>query len=319
MLDRTHKLREYDIFRQVYLSGSVSEAAKQLGLAQPAVSQSLLNLELSLGCKLFKRDSQSLHPTPQAFALIEKLKPLFEGLDRITSLENDREDKQTALRVLTDPEASEAFTLSIFTKLVDDDPDLKFQLDKVDRNSAETLLTDRYAELAIFADGEFSGKTSLICHPFAQSRLCAFLPADHPLAGAPRLSAKDLSGEPIIAADRNGPLTNQIRKCFEEENAALDIVVYGASGDMIAEFLKQDLGIALAPYFSLSAMFNDKLVAVPFVPDIRQNVVIAHLAGDELSQAAKSFIDLATQAVHGIAYTDIIESDPEHQSGLPGQ
>ncbi len=50
-------------FVEVFRQGSLSSAAQQLGLTQPAVSQHIASLENHLGRKLFRRHSRGVEPT----------------------------------------------------------------------------------------------------------------------------------------------------------------------------------------------------------------------------------------------------------------
>ena len=52
------------VFRAVVRSGGVTAAARELGVSQPAVSQALAELELSLGTRLLKRDKSGIELTP---------------------------------------------------------------------------------------------------------------------------------------------------------------------------------------------------------------------------------------------------------------
>lgn len=60
--------------------GSVSKAAERLGIAQPALSQSLVRLERELGVRLFERSRRGAEPTPAALAIAEDVRG---GLNRI--------------------------------------------------------------------------------------------------------------------------------------------------------------------------------------------------------------------------------------------
>ena len=72
-----HNLREYEIFNQILKSGSLTNAAKELKISQPALSQALANLEDRYGFKLFDRENNKLSPTPSALELNIHLEELF--------------------------------------------------------------------------------------------------------------------------------------------------------------------------------------------------------------------------------------------------
>ncbi|ARP89259.1 LysR family transcriptional regulator [Bordetella genomosp. 9] len=68
-------------FLAVIDQGSVSRAANWLGIAQPALSQSLQRMEKDLGVRLFERGRQGAHPTPAALAILEDVRVSVARID----------------------------------------------------------------------------------------------------------------------------------------------------------------------------------------------------------------------------------------------
>ena len=59
-------LRHFEIIEALNSKGSVTEAAKSLGLSQPGLSRALKMLEDQIGGKLFSKSEQGLIATPLA-------------------------------------------------------------------------------------------------------------------------------------------------------------------------------------------------------------------------------------------------------------
>lgn len=70
--------------------GSVTAAARDLALSQPAVTKHLRNLERHVGVRLFERTARSIHPTAQGRALYEASRSSLAALD--AALEGARHD-----------------------------------------------------------------------------------------------------------------------------------------------------------------------------------------------------------------------------------
>lgn len=73
------------LFEAVYRLGSVSRAADDLGLSQPAASQSLTRLRLALGDALFVRAGGSMRPTLRAERLASVLQPAMAAIQDVLS------------------------------------------------------------------------------------------------------------------------------------------------------------------------------------------------------------------------------------------
>jgi len=67
-------------FLAVHASGSISAAARSLGLSQPTVSAQLHSLEAAVGEELFVREARGVTPSPRADDLARRLSGPFEQL-----------------------------------------------------------------------------------------------------------------------------------------------------------------------------------------------------------------------------------------------
>ncbi|MFA4913936.1 MAG: LysR family transcriptional regulator, partial [Burkholderiaceae bacterium] len=68
-------------FLAVIDHGSISAASAWLGIAQPALSQSLARMEKDLGVKLFDRSRAGAVPTPAARAILEDIRISVTRID----------------------------------------------------------------------------------------------------------------------------------------------------------------------------------------------------------------------------------------------
>ena len=75
-------LNYYKIFYEVAKTGSISKAAENLYISQPAVSKSISNLESSLNTVLFNRSSRGVYLNDEGVLLYTHLKSAFESINR---------------------------------------------------------------------------------------------------------------------------------------------------------------------------------------------------------------------------------------------
>jgi DNA-binding transcriptional LysR family regulator len=85
-------LNKLEVFAAVVRTGSFSAAAQQLLMTQPAVSQHIHDLEISLGTRLFERGRRGVTLTPAGEQLREYTRAIFqlvaEAESAITDVEN---------------------------------------------------------------------------------------------------------------------------------------------------------------------------------------------------------------------------------------
>ena len=65
------------VFNEIMVSGTVSQAAKNLKRTQSSISAALSNLEKQIGYDLFVRKKRRLHPVPEAYFLKEESKSIL--------------------------------------------------------------------------------------------------------------------------------------------------------------------------------------------------------------------------------------------------
>ena len=96
-LGRRLKLRDLHILATVVRWGSMAKAAAQLSMSQPAVSESVANLEAALRVRLLDRGARGVAPTIYARALLDHVDVVFDELGRAVE----------AIEFLSDPDAGE--------------------------------------------------------------------------------------------------------------------------------------------------------------------------------------------------------------------
>src|ERR1700684_3940421 len=94
-------LNLFVVFKAIYERESLTRAAEQLNLSQPAVSHALARLRAIIGDPLFVRSGQRIAPTPAAHRLIGPARLALESLERAMSdsHEFDAANAQDALTI----------------------------------------------------------------------------------------------------------------------------------------------------------------------------------------------------------------------------
>ena len=97
-IGRRLRLRDLNIFLVVAKERSMSKAAAQLAVSQPAVSKAIAEMEFTLGVPLLDRGPRGVEPTLYGRALLKRSVAIFDELRQsVTDIES-----------LLDPTAGEA-------------------------------------------------------------------------------------------------------------------------------------------------------------------------------------------------------------------
>ena len=196
------ELRHLVYFREVARQLHFRKAAETLAVAQPALSRALAQLEKALGVDLLNRTRRGAELTPAGRLLLERIEPHLRGLAAVPR-------EMQALGSGQSGQVRIAFTgLAMATVLpgILREFTARFPAVKIELNESPTA-----AQLAALQSGE------LACgffHPDAptpglQTRLLlrerngVLLPANHPLAGRPKLRLRDLAVTPFVLFPRS--------------------------------------------------------------------------------------------------------------------
>jgi DNA-binding transcriptional LysR family regulator len=76
------KLHELRILLAVAHAGSMTRAATQLAISEPAISRAVSDMERTLGVCLLDRNSRGVEPTPYGRALIKRGVAVFDELQQ---------------------------------------------------------------------------------------------------------------------------------------------------------------------------------------------------------------------------------------------
>jgi DNA-binding transcriptional LysR family regulator len=132
------RIAALQFFVRVVESGSFSQAARELGVGQPAVSKQVAALERRLGVQLLHRTSRAFRPTPAGADLYEDAIRILGALDDAESrAANGHEGPNGAVRVAAPP-------ILTSMMIVPELPEFFLRFPDV---TVEFVVSERYADL----------------------------------------------------------------------------------------------------------------------------------------------------------------------------
>ncbi len=195
----------YGAFLAVMQEGSLSGAARALGVAQPTVRRQLERLESELGIVLFTRSPNGLTPTDVAFATLpyaESMASLARALVRATSAPEI--DERGTVRVGCSDVVGAEVLPSILTELLVTHP--KIQLELALSNKNEDLLR-RSVDVAVRMVRPT--QDNLLARRVGKLEVGLYASATYlALHAEPKHPQELLDGQVLIGADRD-PSFNQ--------------------------------------------------------------------------------------------------------------
>src|SRR6056297_2459398 len=284
-------------FREVMLSGSVSQAARNLGRTQPAISSAIAALEAEMGMQLFERRSRRLHPVPEAHYLLAEVTDILDKLD--TARQNLRN-----LKALTRGE------LRLVSRLTSAHKDIRTTILTRSSPQVHQLISTQSYDLGIADLGARIGGTSQLVTPLPTSTCClCAVPAADPLARLDIITPADLDGRPMAALHQSHSTHRDTRAAFAAAGATFDLRYETQYFIPLLNFVELGLACSVVDvlsaesYQSYRGADQQGIVFRPFHPDITVDFHILTPAHRPASHLASAFIALWQEEVSQINAT----------------
>lgn len=189
-------LRMLEAFQVAMACGSMTGAARQLGVGQPTVTRLVRDLEDSVGFQLFHRNGPRITPTDRGLRFYEEVVRLMAGMQQIHArAEAIRNERLPGLDVAATPTMAGGLIGPTLAALGQDLPD-HVNLQTMSAENVVRALENRTADFGISAFP--LDHAGLVRRVVCESRLVAALAEDDPLAQAATVPLSALDSARLI-------------------------------------------------------------------------------------------------------------------------
>lgn len=198
------RIRELEAFRAILEAGTVSQAARSLGVSQPTVSRMLGRLEQDLGFELFHRISGRLVPSRAALALSKDIFGTLENIENLRKITRAlQQGRLGEVKLGCAPSLVHRLVPQAVARFAQAMPDTRVILEPRPSRIVVDMLTSHQLELGLlFLPIDHPG---LEVTPLRAFPTVCVLHADHPLAGHATLSPQELAQARLILLSRADP------------------------------------------------------------------------------------------------------------------
>lgn len=176
-------------------------AADRLGIAQPALSRAIRQLEQRLGVTLLDRDRRGVRITPAGEVLLRDARLALEAVRAAVRRTRRAAEPTRRLVLATKSGASHAFLQALLDAHEAEADGAAIEVVLCEIGEQAGLLLDGTADVAIMHRpfDEFAGIDAVDLHSEAQ---VAIVPASHPLAARASLTMREVSSVPDLPMAR---------------------------------------------------------------------------------------------------------------------
>ncbi|MBS0416110.1 MAG: LysR family transcriptional regulator [Proteobacteria bacterium] len=289
-------LRQIEVFHAVYVSGSVTAAARALHVSQPSVSKTLRHTESGLGFALFRRLKGRLLPTEEARVLFREVDEVYGRLSslRLTA-RNLKSGGASHVGLAVLPSLGLSVAPAAIAQFRAQNPRVTFDVQTLDHADILKCLYERESDLAVgfvrpdhprLQSVEIGGGELVLLHPKGVLE-----------SGANRVDVGRLKKQPYISLTGSGPIGILLSEELQRLEIELREVVSVRTFYVAAALVRQSVGVTIVDEFTARAMQAPNVAFSRLNPAIRFGVHCIWLEERPPSRTAQRFIEALTRVV----------------------
>lgn len=236
-------LEYFKVFYYVAKAGSVTGAARELAVSQPAVSQAIRQLESQLGADLFCRAARGVRLTREGqllFSYVEKGYEQMElGLEKLLRLQNMESGE---IRIGASDMTLQYFLLPYLERFHEEYPDIKIAVTNAPTPETLTFLEEGKIDFGVVSTplGEQKGLEIVPVREIED----VFVGGRRFIAYKNRtLDLQELAHLPMICLEKNTSTRSWMDQFLLQNGVRIQPEFELATSDMIVQFALRSLGV----------------------------------------------------------------------------
>jgi DNA-binding transcriptional LysR family regulator len=290
------ELRQLEVFLRVAALTSVTRAAEQLCLTQPALSRSLAALERELGAPLFDRFARSMELTPAGRALLPQAERLVQGArEAARAVAEVRSGVGGTLALGASSSAATYVLPGLLREYRQRFPNVELSIQTGGSARIADLVVASAVDLGIVMG--ITPRAELIEVPLAFFETVLVAAPSHSLAGTEGVTVEQVADEPLITMQPGTNLRGYVEELFN--NRAPKVIMELDNVEAIKQMVEAGLGVSLLPRLAVKHEGEEgrlSLVRIKglSIPERRMSVV--HRRDRFMPAAGKELIRLLQES-----------------------
>lgn len=296
-------LKHLQIFISVFENKSITRAAEQINLAQPAVSLAIKELENYYNIVLFDRMNRKIFPTSSAenfYQYATHIISLFDEMEReLQDWENSGEIKIGCTVTI-----GQNILPHLIQKIKEWNPLVKIKTIVDDSQNIEYLVNGNKIDIGLMETTP--NNDNFICIPFMSDQLCTIIGLDHPLKEMNQISLEELSTYDFLMREEGSSVSKLVSSVFSTNQLPLNISMRSISTLAIIHAVKSNIGIATLPYSLVQNFIKKDEIKTLNIPELnieRKYNIIYH-KNKFISKISKEIFNICKELGNEISYIE---------------
>lgn len=283
-------LRKLEVFAAAARHESVSRAADELHMAQPAVSIAIARLEDSLGLSLFERTGRRIRLTAEGARLHREAEDLLARAAAMEQSSAKLEALESGELSIACPSMLATYYLpQLLAGFLANYPGLQASITQAGTGRIEQMLLDDALEAGVITVQQGSSHGDLELRQLLSERVVVLMAPDHPWANRRYLDVSRLDGQPMVLYEQGYFIRERFDTLCLEHGVAPGRRMTTNFLPLIIEMVKDGVGLGIG--LEMMARAEPGIVGIPLRPAIRLDLALAKRRGRRISLANQAFMD----------------------------
>ena len=284
-------IRVLRYFLTVVREESITRAAEVLHITQPTLSRHLVQLEESLGIRLFHRGTRKITLTNEGMLLRRRAEEILELLNKTEKeLAFQEEMVEGCISVGCGELAAVRILSELFQSFSKKHTRVTYDLFTATADQVKERMESGLIDIGLLLEPIDMDKYDYIRLGIREHWGVLMRP-DDPLAGKEFVTAKDLAGLPVIMA-RRSHVQNEVSNWFGEYFKDLNILFKSNLPTNGAVMVQEGLGYAMVVRGLVDSLWDEeKICFKPLYPELSATTVLAWKRQQPFSRATEMFIE----------------------------
>jgi len=232
---------ELRAFHATAHAGTMSAAARELGLTQPTISAHIATLERQYGLELFFRRGRRVELTDFGRDLLEVTRRLFHAeAEAMVLLQQARAAQRGQLRICAVGPYNVTPMIRAFRAL---HPDVRIAMSVGDSRQIVERVLDYRGDVGVLVHAV--GDPRILCMPYRKQPLVIFASVDHPLARRKHLELRDLAGHAFVLREAGSTTRRVLEDVLARAGVGIRSDIEIGSREAVREAVAQGLGLGI--------------------------------------------------------------------------
>ncbi len=289
-------LAQLDALRAVVLTRGVSEAARLLGVSQPAVSKLIRQVERSLGLSLLSKDGNRALPTAEAETLGPEVEKLFGALDAIQRLATTLRGEAGMVCVAGIPTQVSQFLVPAAHRLRQTKSWIKVELLVLANQPVIDAVLSGRADFGVVHS--ITPARELRVEDLGLQRVVCIAPLGHRFESQAVVRAKDLPAETFISYGQESSMGRWLKATFQKEGVMVPIQIEVGASNALIEAVRIGAGIGLIEDGALGEYDRARLIVRPFEPTLELHSRVISMPARPLAKEASDLLAALRETIH---------------------